>query len=116
MCPGSFCINMSDFSVSVCHPDLDVAFYGIGHASNTCMLNLMAFMDVIRFILVLKYLSRTSYFTDFLAVFLDIEKLVEGRKYFVRGILSGKYISLCGYELKLAFLNIHLLPIPITFV
>lgn len=41
---------------------------------------------------------------------------MEDRKYFVRGILSGKYISLCGYELKLAFLNIHLLPIPITFV
>lgn len=53
-----------------------------------------------------------------LAVFLEIENLVESR--ILSGILSvmlsGKYIGLCGYELKFAFLNIHLLALLITFV
>lgn len=55
-------------------------------------------------------------FHRFLVVFLEVENVVEGRRYFISGILRGKYLSLCGYEMKLTFLNIHLLVLPITFV
>ena len=48
-------------------------------------------------------------FHSFLAVCLEIENLMKSR------ILSGKYIDLCGYELKFAFVDIHLLALPITF-
>lgn len=48
-------------------------------------------------------------FHSIIAVFLEIENLVESR------ILSGKCISFCGYELKFGLVNIHLFAFPTTF-
>lgn len=49
-------------------------------------------------------------FHSFLAVFVEVENLMESR------ILRGKDIDLCGFELKFGFLSVHLLALPVMFV